>query len=828
LAFINTYNTASSSVSGMLEVGENAVSVTITDEATTTSDNLNYTAASADLPVFLYDSYNTITNISSGTVTTSAQHFFAVGDTVYISGSSNPAQNGIWVVATKSTTTFTCTGLTGDGTGGSVRDKRETIKKNGVTQDPSTYTWSPWYSKVTFNSALTGADTVTISGFSYTATLTSHQPSRIIVRHCIFDGEADLDDRVMVRAIIMNAKDMQVYDSHLQGFKNLSSDSQAISGWSGYGPFVIQNNYMGGATENFFWGGAVNTLGSSIGHDLTYKYNYNPHESYMQYKYWAAGTWYRKGTVIKQDVANNNQYIAASSGTSGSSAPTWDTTIGNTTTDNTVTWTRLSTARHYPFEKNNFELKQMDGATIQYNYFPAMLASDQGCSINIKVESNLSNEGGTPFNQTKSILFENNVIESGYCAFNASTNEAINFGPGDGSTAFGNITVNNNLFRYFKASNIAATKAGPCGGLAFSNFGGNQTLQNYFTNNLIDAWQDPGTSCTSSAEMNYSMQNSSNWIFRNNIMTRTQNSSRPGFWGASGSETEGSVSLRIRMQNVTSGAGSSSTPIAAGRWTNNVMSGAPSGKYPNTDTSDTGNTNYTTAQASIGFRDTTKGNFRLRTDSTYRKGSYQDATKDLGPNWFDLPLMENFKVTYSDREAVLSWNVTPAIKDIPCVATFGTRDLLTLHGDMDPLTYTIPNADNNDIHVRYGSYRMIRVGSRVALTPSTEYGYRVECGGYAVTGYFTTLATLSSTTSQSIDFVPTSGGTQTLTWGTTYSRATGSISGGAAPTATCSAGAACSISFTGNKGQTYYYKVNSGRVQTVTLSSSISTTTTNP
>lgn len=52
---------------------------------------------------------------------------------------------------------------------------------------------------------------------------------------------------------------------------------------------------------------------------------------------WAASTVYSLNQLIVD--SNGNQQKVTTAGTSGASAPTWNTTTGGTTTDNTVTWT---------------------------------------------------------------------------------------------------------------------------------------------------------------------------------------------------------------------------------------------------------------------------------------------------------------------------------------------------------------------------------------------------------------------------------------------------------------------------------------------------------
>src|SRR4029453_17975362 len=58
---------------------------------------------------------------------------------------------------------------------------------------------------------------------------------------------------------------------------------------------------------------------------------------------WPLSTAYALGQVIK-GVTNSVLFICSTAGTSGGSEPSWSTTAGQTTTDNTVTWTSLGAA----------------------------------------------------------------------------------------------------------------------------------------------------------------------------------------------------------------------------------------------------------------------------------------------------------------------------------------------------------------------------------------------------------------------------------------------------------------------------------------------------
>lgn len=54
---------------------------------------------------------------------------------------------------------------------------------------------------------------------------------------------------------------------------------------------------------------------------------------------WAASTTYTVGSIRRPITPSPYYYVCTTAGTSGASQPTWNTTVGGTTTDNTVVWT---------------------------------------------------------------------------------------------------------------------------------------------------------------------------------------------------------------------------------------------------------------------------------------------------------------------------------------------------------------------------------------------------------------------------------------------------------------------------------------------------------
>lgn len=98
------------------------------------------------------------------------------------------------------------------------------------------------------------------------------------------DVACDLElDRVLVRAgptqmtrrcVALNSASTTIRESsllecHAQGF-----DAQAIGGWNGPGPYLIENNQLEGSGENIMFGGAVPSLPGNVPSDITIRGNY--------------------------------------------------------------------------------------------------------------------------------------------------------------------------------------------------------------------------------------------------------------------------------------------------------------------------------------------------------------------------------------------------------------------------------------------------------------------------------------------------------------------------------------------------------------------------
>ena len=75
------------------------------------------------------------------------------------------------------------------------------------------------------------------------------------------------------RCIALNAAAVTIRDSHIADCKAVGKDTQAIGGWNGPGPYMIENNYLEGAGENVLFGGADPAITNLVADGVTFRRN---------------------------------------------------------------------------------------------------------------------------------------------------------------------------------------------------------------------------------------------------------------------------------------------------------------------------------------------------------------------------------------------------------------------------------------------------------------------------------------------------------------------------------------------------------------------------
>ena len=127
--------------------------------------------------------------------------------------------------------------------------------------------------EITASPAVTQANALLELGFSATVDLTdrSQLPQDIVLDRLYIHGTASLNTR---RCLALHSGKSAIVDSYLADCHTSGSDSQAIIGYNGTGPYRIENNYLEGAGMGIMFGGAAPGIADVVPSDIVIRRNH--------------------------------------------------------------------------------------------------------------------------------------------------------------------------------------------------------------------------------------------------------------------------------------------------------------------------------------------------------------------------------------------------------------------------------------------------------------------------------------------------------------------------------------------------------------------------
>ncbi len=96
-------------------------------------------------------------------------------------------------------------------------------------------------------------------------------PSHLILDRCYLHGHPGVE---VQRGIALNSASTAVLDSTIADIHMVGTETQAIAGWNGPGPFKIVNNYLEGAGVNVLFGGADPSIPNLVPSDIELRHNH--------------------------------------------------------------------------------------------------------------------------------------------------------------------------------------------------------------------------------------------------------------------------------------------------------------------------------------------------------------------------------------------------------------------------------------------------------------------------------------------------------------------------------------------------------------------------
>ena len=118
--------------------------------------------------------------------------------------------------------------------------------------------------------AVASATILDLGDGSSAQNLPSEVPHHLIVDRVYVHGSMLNGQK---RGIGLNSGDTTIRESYVSDVKTVGSDSQAIAGWNGPGPYTIENNYLEASTEVVLFGGDDPKIPNLVASNITLRRN---------------------------------------------------------------------------------------------------------------------------------------------------------------------------------------------------------------------------------------------------------------------------------------------------------------------------------------------------------------------------------------------------------------------------------------------------------------------------------------------------------------------------------------------------------------------------
>jgi hypothetical protein len=126
------------------------------------------------------------------------------------------------------------------------------------------------FENIEFQATTNGSGDIIALGASASQVLLSQMPHNLVFDRVYIHGDPGAGQK---RGIALNSGYTEIVNSYIADIKSVGQDTQAIAGWNGSGPYLIENNYLEAAGENVMFGGADPSIVNLVPSDITVRRN---------------------------------------------------------------------------------------------------------------------------------------------------------------------------------------------------------------------------------------------------------------------------------------------------------------------------------------------------------------------------------------------------------------------------------------------------------------------------------------------------------------------------------------------------------------------------
>lgn len=139
----------------------------------------------------------------------------------------------------------------------------------------------------------------------------SQVPRDLVIDRCYIHVDPQTPQK---RGVALNSAFTTIINSHVSGMKVIAQDSQAVAGTNGPGPFLIENNYLEAAGENFLLGGADPAIPNLVPSDVTFRQNHLSKPVEWRKQRWQVKNLFElknaRRVLVEGNVMENNWHAA--------------------------------------------------------------------------------------------------------------------------------------------------------------------------------------------------------------------------------------------------------------------------------------------------------------------------------------------------------------------------------------------------------------------------------------------------------------------------------------------------------------------------------------
>jgi hypothetical protein len=477
-------------------------------------------------------------------------------------------------------------------------------------------------------------DIITLgTGDSSQSTL-SQVPYAIVLDRVYVHGDPVFGQK---RGIGLHSSDTSVINSYVSECKAIGQDSQALSGFNGPGNYLIENNYLEGATENVLFGGADPTIPNLVTSNIVFKRNYlrkplswrdaivaTP--TAVAAARVAGGGSLPAGTYFYKVVARVTSY-QGSKANSAASVEVSATIPAATTGGITVSWTPVVGAEDYVVYGRVAGAENMYWKTTTPYLTDTGVAGTAGVPVGV---SKWSVKNTLELKNAQDVIIEGNVFDNVWVADH--TGYPIVFTPRNQGGHAPWVVVQRITFQY----NLIRHAAGGVNILGTDDVAPSQRTNNITVRHNV--FDDLTAATWGSGARPFMIGDGPDAVTLDHNTVISTDTSLVWMYGGSPTSpipvTRGTITNNSAAHNTYGIIGSSAatgltainTYLPSGIVTRNVLAGGSASKYPAS--------NYfpTVAAWQAGFVDFAAGDYRLNASSPYRNAATDgsDVGADVG------------------------------------------------------------------------------------------------------------------------------------------------------------------------------------------------------